>query len=140
MNVRRDVERPPQGTAGPNESIGEMLTTLASNSAALVRDEILLAKQEVRERALEFRGGVMILVAGAVVLFIGGAILCAAAVLALAIYVDPWLSALIIGGFLALVGGVTAYVGLGRLRRTSLKPEQTIETLEENKEWLKDMT
>ena len=30
--------------------------------------------------------------------------------------------------------------GLTRLKRTSLKPEQTIETLEEDKEWLKQLT
>jgi hypothetical protein len=29
---------------------------------------------------------------------------------------------------------------MGRLKQTSLKPEQTIETLEEDKEWLKEMT
>ncbi len=44
------------------------------------------------------------------------------------------------GAALAIIGGIVAFSGIGQLKRTSLKPEQTIETLEEDKEWLKELT
>ena len=66
--------------------------------------------------------------------------LTAAAVIGLAKYVGAGNSALIIGGALAIIGGVIVVVGLRRVKRTSLKPRQTIETLEEDKEWLKELT
>jgi len=122
------------------ESFGELIGDLANNSAALVRDEIELAKQEMREKLDSFRAGVMTVAIGGVVLLIATLALVAAAIIGLAYYVGPGWSALIIGGLLALVGVITAVVGLGQLKRTSLKPEQTIETLQEDKEWLKELT
>jgi hypothetical protein len=43
--------------------------------------------------------------------------------MALAAYVGTWQAALIIGVILALTAGVTASVGLRRLKQTSLKSE-----------------
>jgi hypothetical protein len=53
---------------------------------------------------------------------------------------DTALAALLVGVVFALIGGSIAFMGIGRLKRTSLKPQQTIETLEEDKEWLKQLT
>jgi hypothetical protein len=39
-----------------------------------------------------------------------------------------------------MAAGVTILIGVSRFKRTSLRPEKTIKTLEENKEWLKDLT
>ena len=63
-----------------------------------------------------------------------------AAVAGLAHVMDTALAALLVGVVLAAVGGSIAFIGIGRLKRTSLKPQQTIETLEEDKEWLKQLT
>jgi uncharacterized membrane-anchored protein YhcB (DUF1043 family) len=54
--------------------------------------------------------------------------------------VGPWQSALIVGLILGIAAGATILFGVSRFKRTSLRPEKTIETLEENKEWLKDLT
>ena len=122
------------------ESFGELISELATNSSALVRDEIELAKQEMREKLNSFRAGVVTLAISGVVLLVGTLTLIAAAVIGLGHLIGPGWAALVIGGVLALVGGIAAMVGLGQLRRTSLKPEQTIETLQEDKEWLKELT
>jgi hypothetical protein len=66
--------------------------------------------------------------------------LCAAVIIALAELVGPWQSALIVGLILGMAAGVIILSGVRRFKRTSLKPEKTIETLEENKEWLKEIT
>lgn len=122
------------------ESIGELLGQLANNSAALVRDEIALARQEMGEKINSFRSGVVTVAIGAIVGLMAILTLTAAAVIGLAHLMDAGYAALIVGGVLAIVGGIIASTGLNRLKQTSLKPEQTIETLEEDKEWLKELT
>jgi hypothetical protein len=122
------------------ESFGELLGELANNSAALVRDEIELAKQEMREKVSVLRSGAVTIAVGGLLAFVALLTLAAAAVAGLAHVMDTALAALLVGVVLAAVGGSIAFIGIGRLKRTSLKPQQTIETLEEDKEWLKQLT
>lgn len=128
MQAPGESERLPEaGTQ--RESITELLGQLASNSAALMRDELALAKQEMNEKLSAFQSGLVVVAIGAGMALVALSTLCAAAVIALAAYVGAWQSALAIGALLALFGGLTASEGLQRLKRTSLKPEQTIQTL-----------
>jgi divalent metal cation (Fe/Co/Zn/Cd) transporter len=122
------------------ESFGELLGELANNSAALVRDEIDLAKQEMREKVDVLRSGAVTIAIGGLIGFVALLTLTAAAVAGLAHVMDTALAALLVGVVLAAIGGGIAYSGIGRIKQTSLKPEQTIETLEEDKEWLKQLT
>ena len=48
-----------------------------------------------------------------------------------------WLSALIVSGILLLTGGILAGAGASVLRRLDPKPHRTIQTLQDNLEWLK---
>jgi len=124
----------------PRESFGELLGDLANNSAALVRDEIELARQEMTEKVSELRSGATTAAIGLAIGFVALLTLTAAAVIGLAQLVGAGYSALIIGAALAIIGAITASAGLSQVKRTRLKPRQTIETLEENKEWLKELT
>ncbi len=139
MQMRRELDRQPEAGL-PRESFGELLSQLANNSAGLVRDEIQLARQEMKEKLSTLRGGIIIAASGLVLVLLALFTLTAAAVIGLANYLGAGKSALIIGGALAIIGGVTAFVGIGRIKQTSLKPEETIETLEEDREWLKELT
>ncbi|MBX6341977.1 MAG: phage holin family protein, partial [Thermomicrobiaceae bacterium] len=47
---------------------------------------------------------------------------------------------LIVGVIVLAIGLVLIQMGRQNLQRTSLKPEQTIETLKEDKEWVKEQT
>jgi hypothetical protein len=122
------------------ESFGELLGELANNSAALVRDEIDLAKQEMREKVDVLRSGAVTIAIGGLIGFVALLTLTAAAVAGLAHVMDTALAALLVGVVLAAIGGGIAFAGIGRIKRTNFKPEQTIETLEEDKEWLKQLT
>ncbi len=119
MQTRRELDRNPEG---------------------LVRDEIELARQEMSEKVIVLRSGMITVAAGSLIGFVAILTLTAGAVIGLAKYVGAGNSALIIGVALAVIGGAIVVIGLGRIKRTSLKPEQTIETLEEDKEWLKELT
>jgi cytochrome c biogenesis protein CcdA len=122
------------------QSFGDLLSQLANNSAALVRDEIALAKQEMTEKISSFKSGVVVAAIGAFIGVLAILTLLAAAVIGLGNLIGPGYSALVIGGVLAIIAGIITASGMGRIKQTSLKPEQTIETLEEDKEWLKEMT
>jgi Putative Actinobacterial Holin-X, holin superfamily III len=136
----RDYMQPGINGGIQRESFGELLGELANNSAALVRDEIELAKQEMTEKVSGLRSGVVTLAVGGLIGFVALLTLTAAAVAGLAHVMDTGLAALLVGVVLAIVGGSITFMGIGRLKRTNLKPEQTIETLEEDKEWLKRLT
>jgi len=140
MQTRAPLDRQVDAGISRESTIGELLGQLANNSAALVKDEISLARQEMSEKAKSLRSGVTVVALGAVISLVAVLALTAAAIIGLAHLMDAGYAALIIGGALAIVGGITAYSGLNRLKQTSLKPAQTIETLEEDKEWLKELT
>jgi uncharacterized membrane protein YqjE len=124
----------------PHESFGKLLGELASTSAALIRDQIELAKEEMRENLARLRSGLVALAFGAVIGILALATLCAAAVIGLGIFIGIGMSALAVGLGLAAVAGIIAGLGLSRLKRARLKPKETVRSLKENKEWLKDMT
>ena len=137
MQPRRGVDESVTGLS--RESFGELLGQLANNSSALVRDEIELAKREMSEKITRLRSAIIVVTAGAFIGYLAILALITAAIIGLANYVGPGNAALIVGGALAIIGGITVYTGVSQMKRTNLKPEQTIETLEEDKEWLKDL-
>jgi uncharacterized membrane protein YqjE len=124
----------------PRESFGELLSQLAKNSAALIRDEVELAKREMQEKLAATRAGIIIIATGVAIAFAGLLGLCAAAIIWLARYIGFGWSSLVVGSALAIIGAATAIAGVKHIRRTGLKPEQTIQTLQEDKEWLKELT
>ncbi len=124
----------------PRESFGELLSQLANHSASLVRDEIELAKQEMREKLHTLSRGAITLVIGVALAWMALLALCAAVVIALSTYIGPGIAALVTGLGLAVIGGVIAFVGFRQLKKTGLKPEKSIRSLKEDKEWLKEMT
>ena len=139
MQPRTQMEQ--QGEADmAGESIGALLGQLANNSAALVRDELTLARQEMSEKVAGYRSGATTVVIGAALSWIAILTLTAAAVIGLAHLMDAGYAALIVGGVLALIGGIVVMTGINRLKQIDPKPKQTIKTLEENKEWLKELT
>jgi len=126
--------------AQERESLGGMLGDLATQSASLVRDEVALARQELREKAKVVQSAAIVLAVGAMLALVSILVLCATVILALAEYVKPWQSALIVGLVFAIGAAISLTIGIGHLKQTNLKPEQTMETIEENKEWLKEIT
>lgn len=123
-----------------HESWGELIGELANQSVGLVRDEVALARRELEQKLKTVQSAAAVVAMGAFLALIATLSICAAVIIALAEYVGPWQSALIIGLILGIAAGAAVLIGVNRFKRTTLKPEQTIETIEENKEWLKELT
>jgi uncharacterized membrane protein YqjE len=132
-SVRPDAEH-------RRDSIGDLLRELATESTALVRGEIELAKQEVRENAARLSRGLLFVALAALVGWTSLSTLVAAAVIALVPALGGALAGLAVALALAAVAGLLLLAGRRRLKSAHLKPEQTVESLRENKRWLKGTT
>jgi uncharacterized membrane protein YqjE len=122
------------------ESWKELFGELAIQSVGLMRDEVALARRELEQKLKTVQSAAAVVAIGAIAALIAALSICAAVIIALAEYVGPWQSALIVGLILGMAAGVAILIGVSRFKRTSLRPEKTIETLEENREWLKELT
>ena len=139
MYSRTELESARQ-EVGARESFAGLLVELASQSSLLVREEVLLARRELREDFEQMRASLLKVAVGTAVAVLAAFSLLAAAILALSQYWQPWQAALTVGLGIAVVAVVMIFVGLAQLKQTRLMPEQTLETLEENKQWLQEIT
>ena len=103
------------------ESLTELLGQLASNSAAVVHDEIELVIQRIHEKVRAGRRGVLTVATGAVISFAAFMSLCASLIIGLTSYMAPVIAALVTGAALALIGVVIAFIGYKQLKKSILK-------------------
>ena len=129
-----------EGQERDARSIGELFAELSQKTTTLVRQEIQLAKVEMSQKASRVGKNVGFLVVGGVVAYTGVLALVAAAIILLGQLIPYWLSAAIIGFVIAAVGLVLVVKGANTLRQEEPTPRETVETLQEDKEWLKDQT
>ncbi|MGV9273446.1 phage holin family protein [Streptomyces griseosporeus] len=128
------------GSYGGDRSVGQLLSQVTSDLQTLFRQEVELAKAEVRQEATK---------AGKAAGMYGGAgfagymvllFLSLAAVLGLANVMDGGWAALIVTAVWAVVAAVLYTRGRAQMRAVSPKPEQTVETMKENAQWARHPT
>lgn len=127
-------------------SIVQLLRELTTATRTLLKQEVDLAKTEMTEKASRVGANLGSLAVGGAVAFLGALALLAAVVYGLtsilsklmSLGVAVWLAPLIVGGILAAVGYSLVKKALETLKRESLAPEKTTQSLQENKEWLKE--
>ena len=121
-------------------SIGELVAELSRETTTLVRQELQLAKVEMSQKASRAGKNVGFLVVGGVVAYTGLLAIIAAVIIVLGNVIALWLSALVVGAVIAAVGLVLVIKGANTLRQEDPTPQETIETLKEDREWLRDQT
>jgi uncharacterized membrane protein YqjE len=120
-----------------DRSLGELFSELSRQTSTLIRQEVALAKAEMKEKGSEVGKDVGMMAAGGALAYAGLLALIATIIIVLAEFMDWWLSALIVSIVVLGVGGMLIQRGMSALKQTNMKPEQTIETLKEDKEWAK---
>jgi uncharacterized membrane protein YqjE len=121
--------------------IGELLKQLANETTTLVRQELELAKTEMREKAGQAGPGVGMWGAAGVTALLALGSLTAFLILALDGAMPNWLAALLVGLVYAAIAGVLYVRGKERVERAgSPVPEKTVETLKEDVQWAKHPT
>jgi hypothetical protein len=119
--------------------IGELVKQLSEQTSRLIRQEMALARAEMTQKGRQAgMAGGMFGAAGVLALLALGT-LTACLVLALALVLDAWLAALIVGGAYAAMAGVLALVGKRKMQEaTPPLPEQTKESVQEDVKWVKE--
>lgn len=120
------------------QSIGELFGRLSQQMSVLVRQEVDLAKSELREKGKRAGAGAG-LIGGGGLLGIGAfAALTTTLILVLATFLAAWLAALIVTVAYAAGAAALAMSGKKKVQAVgSPMPEQTIETLKEDAQWAK---
>jgi len=123
------------------QPIPALLKQLANETATLVRQELDLAKAEMKEKGRKAGPGFGLMgAAGAVALLAAGA-LTAFLILALDGFMPNWLAALIVTVAYGLVAGILYSQGKEKVDDAgSPAPRQTIETVKEDVAWAKHPT
>jgi hypothetical protein len=120
-------------------SLGEVAKQLTTDMSTLVRQELALAKAELAQKGKEFGAGGALVGGAAVAGWMALLALTLCLVFLLALVMPTWVAALIV----ALVWGAAAAVlgirGRDRIRAGAPPvPEQTIESVKEDIQWLKN--
>jgi len=114
-----------------DRSLGDLFSELSRETGTLIRKELELATTEMTAKLRTASAH-----AGGALAHAGFLVLLAAVVIGLTqLGLTPWLAALLVGVVTLLIGYMMANRGLAALRRTSVAPTKTIETLKENAQW-----
>ena len=119
-------------------SVGDLLGEVTGNLSKLMRQEVALAKVELKEEAAKAgKAGGLLGGAGAV-----GYLVLVFLSLALMFALDNamgigW-AALLTAVLLGIVAALLFVIGRNRFKQINPKPEQTVETLKEDVQWAKN--
>ncbi len=117
--------------------LGELFSELSRGVSSMFRQEVELAKTELSHKAKQAVKDAVYLIAGGILAFGGFLVLLGMLVAALANVMPVWLSALIVGVVVCGAAYTLIQKGLSDLKKRSLKPEQTVETIKESGKWIK---
>ena len=123
-------------------SLASLLSGIVGDAQVLVRQEIALARQEIREEISNAKdAGISLAIAGGV-LAVGGLLLVLTLAQALAYFLHwpVWAGYGVVGIVLAIGGYILLSSAQRRMKQINPMPEKTVETLKENVEWIKDRT
>jgi hypothetical protein len=126
------------GQARDDRSAADLIKQVSEQTSKLVRQEIALARLEIREKIKHFGIGAGLFGAAALVGLFGAGTLVAALVLVLATAMDAWLAALVVAAVLLGGAGITALTGKRQIAQaTPPAPEQAVENVQADIEEVK---
>jgi uncharacterized membrane protein YqjE len=118
------------------ESIGELMKQLASETSTLVRQELELAKAETVQKGKQAGTGIGMFGGASLLAVLALGTLTVTFVAALDLAMPLWAAALIVTAVYLAIAGVLAYVGKDKVQEAMPPaPEQTIETVKEDVAW-----
>lgn len=129
--------QPAHDAPSPETEIGALIGELSTEARMLVRQEVELAKAEIKESTQHATGVGAGFGAAALVGYLALAVLAVAAALGLAEFLPAWLAFLIVGVVLVVGAGIAFIIGRKNLKALSPVPRKTIETLKEDMTWLR---
>jgi hypothetical protein len=121
-------------------SIGELIGNISDDLSQLFRQEVDLAKAELKQEASKAGKAAGMLGGAGFAGYLAVVLLSFAAVFGLANVMDAGWAALIIAVLWAVVGGVLYVTGSKQLKTVDPVPHRTVDTIKEDAKWLKNPT
>ena len=121
-------------------SIGELIGDISNDLSQLFRQEVELAKVELKEEATKAGKAAGMLGVAGFAGYLAIVLLSFAAVFGLANVIDAGWAALIVAVVWAIIGAVLYANGRKRLKTVDPMPRRTVDTIKEDAQWLKNPT
>ncbi|RXE46723.1 phage holin family protein [Chromohalobacter israelensis] len=116
-------------------SFGTLISKVTHEITALIRDEVELGKAEMREKVAQVTTSITSMAVAGGMLLCGVLVLLAAAVLGLDTFLQTlWLSALIVGVVVAIIGFIMLQSAKKKLQAANLAPNRTMASLRKDQE------
>lgn len=127
--------------ASQNESIPDLIRGTIRDGLGLVRDEIFLARTELREEITRVKSALIMIVAAATVGVLAVVMLLDMAAWGVVYAFDwpTWAGFAIVALPLVIITAVLAVMGRSLLTRDRIMPK-SVDTLKENAEWIRART
>ena len=136
VNTRFDARV--DGAGSHDEPVTDLLKRFGQDASTLVRQEITLAKLELRESARSLAKDAGKLGAAAGLALFGGLALLAFVIVGLGDLIDNyWLSALIVSVLLLGAAAVMGKGALEHMKQNGMAPRETLQTLKDDQRWAK---
>jgi len=121
-------------------SIGELIGNISDDLSQLFRQEVELAKAELKEEAGKAGKAAGMLGGAGFAGYLAVVLLSFAAVFGLANVMDAGWAALIVAVVWAVIGAVLYANGRKKLKTVDPMPRRTVDTIKEDAQWLKNPT
>jgi hypothetical protein len=121
-------------------SIGEIIGNISDDLSQLFRQEVELAKAEIRQEATKAGKAAGMLGGAGFAGYLAVVLLSFAVVFGLSNVMDPGWAALIVAIVWGAIGAVLFVNGRKKLKTVDPVPRRTAETLKEDARWLKNPT
>ncbi len=133
---------PPSGAvpAEGETSLGQLIGELTEDLSRLMRQELELAKAEIRQEATKAGKAAGMLGAAGFAGYMTAVLLSLALAFGLATFMGLGWATLVVAVLWGIAGFALFSTGRSRLRKVNPKPERTIETLKEDAEWARHPT
>jgi hypothetical protein len=130
------VARDPEVQELAERPLGELVSELFGEGRSLVREEIRVAKAELRAEARKAGRATAVLGVGGAVLHAAALCLAATLVLVGATFLAAWVSALVVTALLGATGWAAISAGKRRLAETD--PSRAVRNLKEDGRWARE--
>jgi uncharacterized membrane protein YqjE len=121
-------------------SVGELIGNISNDLSQLFRQEVELAKAELKQEASKAGKAAGMLGGAAFAGYLAIVLLSFALVFALSNVMDPGWAALIVAVIWAIIGAVLYANGRKKLKDVEPVPRRTVDTIKEDAQWLKNPT
>ena len=138
VRIHRTPPSQPRRFEAEEPPIGELFRDLTTDATTLIRQEVALAKAELRTSAKQVGKDAAKLGVAAALGWFGAMAAVAFLILALGALIDSyWLSSLIVAVVFLGIAAIMANSAKKDMQHAELKPTQTIETLRADADWAK---